>query len=167
MAQPVATPKQQFLDTFVSEHATTMKVLHAFPAAQGDFKPHPRSNSARDLAWTFAMEQALLSAAMTDTLKITGAFPKAEGDFSAIVKKFDSDFKALVELIKKTPDSRFNDGTVNFFVAPKTMGDIPVGAFCWFTLCDQIHHRGQLSVYVRMAGGKVPSIYGPSADEAW
>jgi len=34
-------------------------------------------------------------------------------------------------------------------------------------LDDQIHHRGQLSVYVRMAGGKVPSIYGPSADEPW
>jgi len=37
----------------------------------------------------------------------------------------------------------------------------------WFMLLDSIHHRGQLSVYVRMAGGKVPSIYGPSADEPW
>jgi uncharacterized damage-inducible protein DinB len=35
----------------------------------------------------------------------------------------------------------------------------------WANLFDVIHHRGQLSVYVRMAGGKVPSIYGPSADE--
>ena len=167
MAQPMPSPKEQFLDGFTKEHATTMKVLRAVPAAQGDFRPHPRSQSARELAWTFVMEQALLSAAMTDTLKLTGAFPKAEGEFASIVDKFDSDFKALVELIKKTPDSRFNDGTVNFFVAPKTMGDIPVPAFCWFILCDQIHHRGQLSVYVRMAGGKVPSIYGPSADEPW
>jgi uncharacterized damage-inducible protein DinB len=34
-------------------------------------------------------------------------------------------------------------------------------------LCDQIHHRGQFSVYLRMADGKVPSIYGPSLDEPW
>ncbi len=167
MEQVIASPKQMFLEQFVNEHATTMKVLRAFPASQGDFRPHPRSNTARELAWTFVAEQALISMAMTDTLKMTGAFPKPEGDFSAIVNRFDKEFKGLVELVKKTPDSRFNDGTVNFFVAPKTMGDIPVTAFCWFTLSDQIHHRGQLSVYVRMAGGKVPSIYGPSADEPW
>jgi uncharacterized damage-inducible protein DinB len=34
-------------------------------------------------------------------------------------------------------------------------------------LHDQIHHRGQFSVYLRMVGGKVPSIYGPSGDEPW
>jgi uncharacterized damage-inducible protein DinB len=59
------------------------------------------------------------------------------------------------------------EGTVQFFVAPKQVGDIPAESFLWFMLHDQIHHRGQLSVYVRMAGGKVPSIYGPSADEPW
>ena len=37
----------------------------------------------------------------------------------------------------------------------------------WGILMDSIHHRGQFSVYLRMAGGKVPSIYGPSADEPW
>jgi uncharacterized damage-inducible protein DinB len=44
---------------------------------------------------------------------------------------------------------------------------VPKIDFLWFLLCDQIHHRGQLSVYLRMAGGKVPSIYGPSGDEPW
>jgi len=37
----------------------------------------------------------------------------------------------------------------------------------WAVLMDQVHHRGQLSVYTRLAGGKVPSIYGPSGDETW
>jgi uncharacterized damage-inducible protein DinB len=40
-------------------------------------------------------------------------------------------------------------------------------AFLWLMLMDSIHHRGQLSVYIRPAGGKVPSIYGPSGDEPW
>ena len=112
--------KEQFLDAFSKEHATTMKVLRAFPASKGDFRPHPVSNSARELAWTFATEQALIAAAMTDTMNLGAGFPKPEGDFSAIVKKFDSDFKGLVDLIKKTPDARFNEGTVKFFVGPKS-----------------------------------------------
>jgi len=37
----------------------------------------------------------------------------------------------------------------------------------WSVLMDQVHHRGQLSVYLRLVGAKVPSIYGPTADETW
>jgi uncharacterized damage-inducible protein DinB len=59
------------------------------------------------------------------------------------------------------------EGTVTFYVAKGVLGDMTVSDFAWFMLFDQIHHRGQLAVYVRMAGGKVPSIYGPSADEPW
>jgi uncharacterized damage-inducible protein DinB len=47
------------------------------------------------------------------------------------------------------------------------MADVRKLDFLWLMLTDQIHHRGQLSVYARMAGGKVPSIYGPSFDEPW
>lgn len=161
------SPKEQFLESFVREHATTMKVLRAFPAGQSEFRPHPRSQSARELAWTFVLEQALITAALTDTLKLGGGFPKPPEDFQAIVNQFDSDFKALVELTRKTSDDRFNTGTVKFFTGPGQLGDFPVVQFAWFMLNDQIHHRGQYSVYVRMAGGKVPSIYGPSADEPW
>ena len=47
------------------------------------------------------------------------------------------------------------------------MADVPKMQFLWMLLSDQIHHRGQLSVYLRMADAKVPSIYGPSLDEPW
>ena len=53
------------------------------------------------------------------------------------------------------------------FTGPKTMGEIPRKEWIWFLLHDQIHHRGQFSVYLRMVDGKVPSIYGPSGDEPW
>ncbi|MHB8852143.1 MAG: DinB family protein [Ignavibacteriaceae bacterium] len=52
-------------------------------------------------------------------------------------------------------------------VAPKKMGDVRCIDLAWMMLLDMIHHRGQFSIYLRMAGGKVPSIYGPSADEPW
>jgi uncharacterized damage-inducible protein DinB len=47
------------------------------------------------------------------------------------------------------------------------MGELRVMDVLWFALMDQIHHRGQFSVYMRLTGAKVPSIYGPTADESW
>src|SRR3954463_4987558 len=70
------SPKQMFLDTFVPEHATTLKVLRAFPGDKGDFKPHERSQSALMLANTFVIEQMLISMALTDTLSLGSGFPK-------------------------------------------------------------------------------------------
>jgi uncharacterized damage-inducible protein DinB len=45
--------------------------------------------------------------------------------------------------------------------------DMRTADVLWTGVMDTVHHRGQFSVYLRMAGGKVPSIYGPSADEPW
>jgi uncharacterized damage-inducible protein DinB len=51
-----------------------------------------------------------------------------------------------------------------FFYAGKVISEQPAGQFLWFILFDAIHHRGQLSAYLRPMGGAVPAIYGPSAD---
>jgi uncharacterized damage-inducible protein DinB len=59
------------------------------------------------------------------------------------------------------------DNTSTFFVGPKTPGPVKRSDFLWFLLHDQIHHRGQFSIYLRIVDGKVPSIYGPSLDEPW
>jgi len=56
---------------------------------------------------------------------------------------------------------------LKFMVAKGKMGDVSGKDVLWLMLHDQIHHRGQLSVYLRLVGAKVPSIYGPSADEPW
>lgn len=159
-------PKQQFLDALTREHATTLKILRAFPDAKAEFKPHERSNSARQLAWTFVMEQGLMMGTLTDQLKLSGKFPPAPDSYSAIVEQYIKDFQQLTSLLDSLPEEKLS-GTVKFFTGPGQMGDVPKMDVLWFALCDQIHHRGQLSVYLRMTGGKVPSIYGPSADEPW
>ena len=158
--------KAIFLDFFQREHAMTLKVLNAFPASQSEFRPHPRSKSARELAFTFVMEQALISLALRDQLKLGAGMPKTPDDFSMIVQQFESDYQALLALIKKSPDKAF-EGTVDFFVGPGKVAPWPKLEFMRFMVCDQVHHRGQYSIYLRMAGGKVPAIYGPSADETW
>jgi uncharacterized damage-inducible protein DinB len=95
-----------------------------------------------------------------------GGFPPEPDTWAGVLDAFE---KANEEIITELHDPKNQDlaGTADFFVAPKQIGDIPLSEFLDFMLHDQIHHRGQLSVYVRMAGGKVPSIYGPSADEPW
>jgi uncharacterized damage-inducible protein DinB len=114
------------------------------------------------------MEQVLIAKALNDQLNFSGGggSPPIPSDFQAIVGQFQNDFQGLIDQIKKTPEARFRS-TIQFPTGPGQMGDWSKMAFAWFMLSDQIHHRGQLSVYVRMAGGKVPAIYGPSADETW
>jgi uncharacterized damage-inducible protein DinB len=82
-----------------------------------------------------------------------------------VIAAFEKGRAELVDLISTKDDNL--TGMVKFPVAPKTIGDIPLAQFLWMTLCDQIHHRGQFSIYLRIADGKVPSIYGPTADEPW
>jgi len=159
--------KQQFLDTLARETAITLKVLRAFPSNQTEFRPHIIAKSARELAWTFVVEQYLLNKAFSNQPMFAGGGPPpAPSDFQAIVAQYERDHRALVDLLKSTPEDDFHD-IVQFPTGPGKMGDWSKLAFAWFILSDQIHHRGQYTVYLRMAGGKVPSIYGPSADEPW
>ena len=92
--------------------------------------------------------------------------PKMPPTWDAVVTECDRALRGLADKVRKTTDANL-DTTVKFITGPKQMGDIRRQDFLWFLLMDMVHHRGQLSVYLRMAGGKVPSIYGPTADEPW
>ena len=159
------TEKEQFLNTLERELPTTMRVLKAYPGGKADLKPHGKCKSARELAWTFVTEQKASEQAMDGGIEF-GKMAQAPGTMAEVISTYEKSSKALIERIKKTPDAELNK-TVKFFVAPKQMGDVRKMDLLWFMLMDQVHHRGQFSVYLRMADGKVPSIYGPSADEPW
>jgi uncharacterized damage-inducible protein DinB len=166
----MSNAKQQFLSAYDREHATTMRVLRAYPDDQLDFKPHPRSNSARDLAWLFVMERGLGTKVWHDEfakgVPAGGGPPKPPEQWADLLNALEQSHLAFRELVSSATDDQLAEN-VHFFVAPKTMGAISRLEWIWFLLHDQIHHRGQFSVYLRMVGGKVPSIYGPSADEPW
>jgi len=165
----VPTPRQQYLDALDREHATTMKVLRAYPPDKADLKPHPKSKSARDLAWIFVLERGLGKAGLNNVFasgQVGGGPPPAPEKWEDILSALEA---AQVDY-RKLFDSFSDDELmqpVKFFVGPGTLADFSRLAFAWFLLCDEIHHRGQISVYLRMADGRVPSIYGPSLDEPW
>jgi uncharacterized damage-inducible protein DinB len=143
MSDTEPTPIQQFLDAYEREHKTTMKVLRALPADKAELRPHPKCKTARELAWAFVQERGLGTLAMNDAVAegMKGGLPPA-------------------------PQKWFLD-PVKFMAGPGQFADVPRAQIAWMLLSDEIHHRGQFSIYLRMADGKVPSIYGPTADEPW
>ncbi len=158
--------KRDYLARFRREMATTLAVMRAFPADQADFRPRERSATAVRLMHTFAFENHGLLEGSKGDLKIPPDFPGPPATNADAIDAYERGAKKAISAIEALPDSRLSE-TVNFFTGPGKMGRIPVIDLFWYLLLDSIHHRGQLSVYVRMAGGRVPSIYGPSADAPW
>jgi uncharacterized damage-inducible protein DinB len=162
------TAAQAFLYTYEKEHPITVRLLNAYPADKLDLRPHPKCKTARELAWMFVMEQGATETALTKGFDFTKPFPApaAPQTMAEIVQAFDAGHKRVAEIVKGMTDEQLSQ-TSKFMVAPKTVGDVPKISLAWLFLCDQIHHRGQFSIYLRMADAKVPSIYGPTADEPW
>lgn len=158
--------KEQFIQSYEREYQTTVKVLKAYPANKADLRPHAKCPTAMELAWRIVVEEpTLVTGALTGNFDFAN-MPKPPATFPEIFAAYERNHREQMEKVKKMSDADFNK-TVKFMVAPKTMGDIRSGDILWMLMMDSIHHRGQFSIYLRMADGKVPSIYGPSADEPW
>ncbi len=162
---------QQYLDVYQREHEITMKVLRAYPADKADLRPHAKCKTARELAWVFAVERVLGTSVMHDQLAELmenggGSPPPPPESWDEVLAAIEARHKEFSDLIASYSDEDFR-APVHFFAGPKKIEPLPRNDVAWFLLHDQIHHRGQFSIYLRMADGKVPSIYGPSADEPW
>ena len=172
-AAPPQTPtmpsqKQQFLDAYEQEHAKTMRVLRAYPREKLDLQPHAKCKTARELAWMFVVEQGAMQQALTTGFDWSKppVFPPAPDSFDAILGALDQGHARIAGLVAGLSDEDLFRA-VQFFTEPGKVGDMALHQFLSMVLCDQIHHRGQFSIYLRMADGRVPSIYGPSLDEPW
>lgn len=159
--------RQAFLEAWNREGAITLKVLRAYPEGKTDFKPHPALRSALDLAWVFVFDGIAGSQAVKGEMKFPPPdMPPKPGTWRELVSEVEKAITYMSDKVRQVDDQQLNT-TVKFVTGPKQMSDLRRLDVLWFLLNDHIHHRGQFSVYLRMAGGKVPSIYGPSADEKW
>jgi uncharacterized damage-inducible protein DinB len=164
----VAHEKESLLHRCDREHGTTMRVLRAYPRDRLDLRPHEMSKTARELGWLFVGERHLGTFAFNGGFSsgMPNAMPPAPESWDDVLKALEDAQSEWMKMIRRTSDEDLNK-TIKFFSGPKMMGDVRRIDFLWSMLMDEIHHRGQFSIYLRMAGGKVPSIYGPSADEPW
>lgn len=158
------TTKEYLMQLFDGEQAGFVKVLEALPADKLDWKPDPKSATALERGAQIAHEV---------------------GDIADILKTGVYNFDPAMKPTWKTPaelSAAFKEGTARAKAALAAMNDADWEAPAVMTMegkevwkstrgemalgfmLDLIHHRGQLSTYLRPMGGKVPSIYGPSAD---
>jgi uncharacterized damage-inducible protein DinB len=160
------TPEQaRFLLDFVlpslkQETATTAKIIAATPNAHLDYRPSERCMPAGELLWHIASSDVMF---LEGILSGTFGSPKkpedvtTPGQISAWYSEQTSG--AIEKLSAYTPEEAAR--ILDFF----GMIQAPAAGILTFAMAHGIHHRGQLSSYIRPMGGKVPSIYGPSADE--
>jgi Uncharacterized protein conserved in bacteria len=155
--------KELYLSFWNREATATRKVISRIPQEQSDYKHEPKARTAREIAWLIVMEELVL----------------ADGLENGTVEWREVPTPDTVEEILATYDRNHDDLTRRLSALDHSVwerefrfvfGDYEITRgtgyhFAWEFLFDTVHHRGQLSTYLRPMGSTVPSIYGPSADE--
>ena len=154
--------KTLFLKFWEQEGAATRKVLSRIPEGS-DYRPDPKSRHARDIAWLIAREEI----ALADGLE-QGVFdweePPAPAAMKEIMDLYDRHHDDVVARLRRLDTSKWA-ANIPFRAGGREIMKMTGYESAWGFLFDIIHHRGQLSTYLRPMGAKVPAIYGPSADE--
>ena len=157
--------KEVFLRIWEREAETTLRVFQAFPADRLEAKPHERSRSVRDLAWQCCIDERVIVRILDGQNDLRNVPPSAPppGTMQEIVAAYHEAHRDAVDKMTRISDDEF--GKMVKVVLRGGEWEFPQPEAFWSNLMDEIHHRGQLTIYLRQAGGRVPSIYGPSADE--
>lgn len=149
--------RAQFIKFWTNEAKTTSKVLSRIPEGS-DYRPDPKSRTAQEIAWQIVCEEQMIIAAL-ESGKVEWAPPAMPKTMKEIAKAYDDQSAGLPARWTALPADKW-DGNLDFFGNPH-----PASAMAWSFLFDIVHHRGQITTYLRPMGAKVPQIYGPSGDE--
>jgi len=158
-----------FIRRWRLEHPAFVDVCNALPADRLDYRPHPASRSAGELvALLVSLERSCLELCQTGRGSYNSTLRFHSRTDSSALKEmmaaYEEHHKALAGILEQLDDNTWNRS------AWLTRGDQEIvlrdsiGGLLWTALFDAVHHRGQLSTYIRPMGGNVPSIYGHSAD---
>ena len=146
-----------FTGFWIDESKTTSKVLERIPDGS-DYRPDPKSRTAQEIAWQIVCEEKMLIDAL-ESGTAEWAPPPMPATMKEVSGIYDRQSADIEQRLKALPTSRW-DGTLEFFGSQR-----PAPPMAWSFLFDIVHHRGQITTYLRPMGSKVPQIYGPSGDE--
>jgi uncharacterized damage-inducible protein DinB len=152
-----ADEKALFTGFWVHESATTLKVLSRIPEGS-DYKPDPASRTAQQIAWQIVCEETMIIDAL-ESGKMAWAPPEMPKTMKEIVDAYAQQAAKMEARWNVIPPERWG-GDLEFFGKKR-----PAAPMAWSFLFDLVHHRGQISTYLRPMGSTVPQIYGPSHDE--
>ena len=151
-----------FIERFRTERPAFVKVLRAMPTDRLDYKPHERNSSAAEIGWFLVLELRRL-VELLEKGETHWEQPPAPKTAEAIADAYDAAADDMERVLAATGDAEWErDGSL--YYNGKLMMKRPSGETIWEFFFDAIHHRGQLTSYLRPMGGTVPSVYGPTAD---
>jgi uncharacterized damage-inducible protein DinB len=152
-----------FLPYLEREHPVTRKVIEAIPIDKGDYRPDQISKSAVELAWHIAAAEKRFLGGIAE-----GGFdfapisrPESVRNSAEIARWYEEMYQAVLPRLKNLSAEQLTK-PLDF----RGMFQLPAIAFFQLAVSHMVHHRGQLSTYLRPMGGKVPAIYGESYDSA-
>ena len=154
------TEKDYFASTHDRECMTTYNLLKAFPENKLDIRPNPKSRTARELAFVLANQELFFKQAAEGNIDFALFANQPPATMAEIIGVLGKNHQAVHEALDKATMDDLNK-MVNFGGHDMRRLDA-----LWANQFDIVHHRGQFSVYLRLAGATVPSIYGPTADTA-
>lgn len=151
------------LPTLQTEHQTTKRVIEAIPLDKGDYRPDAISKTALELAWHIVVaEKRFLDGICAGGFDLTPIQrPDSIKNSAGIAAWFDESFSANLPRLQDLRGEQLVK-SIDF----RGIVQLPALAFIQVLLNHTIHHRGQLSMYLRPMGAKVPAIYGESYDTA-
>lgn len=149
--------KELFTRFWSSEAKTTRSVLAKIPE-DSDYRPDPKSRTAQEIAWQIVVEETMIIEALENG---TAAWnpPPMPSSMAEVLKAYEEQSATLPSRWNALPAEKWS-GKLDFFGTKRS-----ASALAWSFLFDIVHHRGQISTYLRPMGSTVPQIYGPSADE--
>jgi uncharacterized damage-inducible protein DinB len=155
--------KALFMKFWEKEAAATRKVIERIPQDRSDYRADPKARTARDIAWLLVREEMVLG----DGLE-KGAINWEDVPTPATVKEildaYDTHHPSVTRTLHQLPPATWEQSVPFMWQGQEVMRATAYES-AWGFLLDLIHHRGQLSTYLRPMGSTVPAIYGPSADE--
>ena len=152
-----------FIDCFTNEIKGTVAAIKSLPSAQLSYQPHPTNKSARELVehitcHLFLFDEILHRSHCDENKTFLFGDSQLAGDL------YESQAKGIVDQLQKVTQYQWEKESVTLLKEETTVMTVPRYKMMWIFLFDTIHHRGQLSSYIRPMGGKYPAIYGSSAD---
>ena len=158
---------EALLPEFDQEMAATRRVLERVPDDNPDWKPHPKSFSVSHLAQLVASMPGWIGHTLT-----TAERDLAAGDgysvqrTAALLEMFDDNVRTSRAAIAAAKDADF-DVPWSLKMKGNVLFTLPRGVVVRQHISHLSHHRGQMTVYLRLLNQTIPSIYGPTADEGW
>jgi uncharacterized damage-inducible protein DinB len=158
-----------FIRRWAQEYPAFIAVCAALPSDQLDYRPHPSSRSAGELvALLVAVERSCAELCETGRSSYNSGIrwhpTEGFGTLEQMISAYEHHHRDLADKLSYFTDTTWNRLAWLMRGEQDIILRDTVGGLLWIALFDAVHHRGQLSTYIRPMGGKVPSIYGPSAD---